>query len=208
MAHETKADCGDCRPQHATRGRMEHARGHDHGKAWPDRKRERARADRANRKRAQEPCRAYRVDERPPGHLAAERHQPARSKDQADIELRPPQIFCSVVTDLLQPGGGLFLMRTASLKSAVVKRSIVVSGHKTSVSLEDAFWKGLKEIAGGRHLSLSDLIARIDSDREYGNLSSAIRLFVLDFYREQLSRLALANDEGHGQAGTQTRPFA
>jgi predicted DNA-binding ribbon-helix-helix protein len=99
-------------------------------------------------------------------------------------------------------------MRTASLKSAVVKRSIVVSGHKTSVSLEDAFWKGLKEIAGGRHLSLSDLIARIDSDREYGNLSSAIRLFVLDFYREQLSRLAVANDEGHGQAGTPTRPFA
>src|SRR3984893_17173813 len=89
MAHETKADCGDCRPQHATRGRMEHARGHDHGKAWPDRKRERARADRANRKRAQEPCRAYRVDERTPGHLAGERPQPARSKDQADIELRP-----------------------------------------------------------------------------------------------------------------------
>jgi len=57
-------------------------------------------------------------------------------------------------------------------------------------------------------MSLSDLIARIDSDREYGNLSSAIRLFVLDFYREQLSRLAVANDEGHGQAGTQTRPFA
>jgi predicted DNA-binding ribbon-helix-helix protein len=99
-------------------------------------------------------------------------------------------------------------MRTASLKSAVVKRSIVVSGHKTSVSLEDAFWKGLKEIAGGRHLSLSDLIARIDSDREYGNLSSAIRLFVLDFYRGQLSRLEVATDEGHGQAGTQTRPFA
>jgi predicted DNA-binding ribbon-helix-helix protein len=100
------------------------------------------------------------------------------------------QIFCSVVTHLLQPGGGLFLMRTASLTSTVVKRSILVAGHKTSVSLEDAFWKGLKEIAGGRHLSLSDLIARIDSDREHGNLSSAIRLFVLDFYREQLSRLA------------------
>ena len=100
------------------------------------------------------------------------------------------QIFCSVVTHLLQPGGGLFLMRTASLTSTVVKRSILVAGHKTSVSLEDAFWKGLKEIAGGRHLSLSDLIARIDSDREHGNLSSAIRLFVLDFYREQRSRLA------------------
>ena len=71
------------------------------------------------------------------------------------------------------------------MKSPVIKRSIVIAGHKTSVSLEDAFWKGLKEIAGGHHLSLSHLIASIDSDRQHGNLSSAIRLFVLDFYREQ-----------------------
>ena len=80
-------------------------------------------------------------------------------------------------------------MHTATFKSAVIKRSIVVTGHKTSVSLEDAFWKGLKEIAGGYHLSLSDLVGRIDSDRQHGNLSSTIRLFVLDFYREQLSRI-------------------
>ena len=51
---------------------------------------------------------------------------------------------------------------------------------KTSVSLEDAFWKGLKEIAGGRDVTLSDLVSTIDSDRRHGNLSSAIRLFVLD----------------------------
>ena len=76
-------------------------------------------------------------------------------------------------------------MHTALLKSAVVKRSIVVAGHKTSVSLEDAFWRGLKEIAGEHHVPLSDLIDRIDSDRQQANLSSAIRLFVLDFYREQ-----------------------
>jgi predicted DNA-binding ribbon-helix-helix protein len=69
------------------------------------------------------------------------------------------------------------------MKSPVVKRSIVVAGHKTSVSLEDAFWKGLKEIASGRDMTLSDLVAAIDSDRRHGNLSSAIRLFVLDFYR-------------------------
>ena len=73
------------------------------------------------------------------------------------------------------------------MKSPVVKRSIVIAGHKTSVSLEDAFWKGLKEIAGGRDMTLSDLVAAIDSDRQHGNLSSAIRLFVLDFYRNQLS---------------------
>ncbi len=69
------------------------------------------------------------------------------------------------------------------MKSPVVKRSIVFAGHKTSVSLEDAFWKGLKEIATGREVTLSDLVASIDTDRRHGNLSSAIRLFVLDHYR-------------------------
>jgi predicted DNA-binding ribbon-helix-helix protein len=71
------------------------------------------------------------------------------------------------------------------MKSPIVKRSIVLAGHKTSVSLEDAFWEGLKEIAGERHMSCSDLVAAIDSDRRHGNLSSAIRLFVLDFHRAQ-----------------------
>jgi predicted DNA-binding ribbon-helix-helix protein len=66
-----------------------------------------------------------------------------------------------------------------------VKRSIVIAGHKTSVSLEDAFWKGLKEIADARNMTLSDIVASIDSQRRHGNLSSAIRLFVLDFYRGQ-----------------------
>ena len=73
------------------------------------------------------------------------------------------------------------------MKSPVVKRSIVIAGHKTSVSLEDAFWKGLKEIASGRDATLSELVASIDADRQHGNLSSALRLFVLDFYRNQLS---------------------
>ncbi len=71
------------------------------------------------------------------------------------------------------------------MKSAVVKRSIVVAGHKTSVSLEDAFWNGLKEIATGRNMTLSDLVASIDADRGHGNLSSAIRLFVLHSYRNK-----------------------
>lgn len=69
------------------------------------------------------------------------------------------------------------------MKSPVVKRSIVIAGHKTSVSLEDAFWRGLKEIASSRNATLSDLVASIDADRQHGNLSSALRLFVLDFYR-------------------------
>jgi predicted DNA-binding ribbon-helix-helix protein len=69
------------------------------------------------------------------------------------------------------------------MKSPVIKRSIVIAGHKTSVSLEDAFWRGLKEIAIGRDKALSDLVAEIDTGRPHGNLSSAIRLFVLDHYR-------------------------
>jgi predicted DNA-binding ribbon-helix-helix protein len=72
------------------------------------------------------------------------------------------------------------------MKSPVIKRSIVIAGHKTSVSLEDAFWKGLKEIAGERDMTLSELVATIDTERRHGNLSSAIRLFVLDYYRSQL----------------------
>jgi len=74
------------------------------------------------------------------------------------------------------------------MKSPVVKRSIVIAGHKTSVSLEDAFWKGLKEIAGERDMTLSELVASIDTDRRHGNLSSAIRLFVLDHYRNQIAQ--------------------
>jgi predicted DNA-binding ribbon-helix-helix protein len=72
------------------------------------------------------------------------------------------------------------------MKSPVVKRSIVIAGHKTSVSLEDAFWSGLKDVAATRNMTLSDLVGSIDADRRQGNLSSAIRLFVLDHYRSQL----------------------
>lgn len=69
------------------------------------------------------------------------------------------------------------------IKSPVVKRSIVIAGHKTSVSLEDAFWDALKEIAMVRNATLSEVVAGIDASRSQGNLSSAIRLFVLDHYR-------------------------
>jgi predicted DNA-binding ribbon-helix-helix protein len=84
------------------------------------------------------------------------------------------------------------------MKSLVVKRSIVAAGHKTSVSLEDAFWNGLKEIASGRNITLSDLVTAIDSERRPGNLSSAIRLFVLDFYRNQLADVMEGRDDATG----------
>jgi predicted DNA-binding ribbon-helix-helix protein len=75
------------------------------------------------------------------------------------------------------------------MKSPVIKRSIVIAGHKTSVSLEDAFWQGLKDIAAARDMTLSELVATIDTDRRHGNLSSGIRLFVLDHYRSQVEDL-------------------
>jgi len=68
-------------------------------------------------------------------------------------------------------------------KSPVVKRSIVVGGHKTSVSLETAFWNGMKEISAARSVTLSELVGEIDTARQQGNLSSAIRLFVLDHFK-------------------------
>ena len=92
------------------------------------------------------------------------------------------------------------------MKSPVVKRSIVIAGHKTSVSLEDAFWKALKEIASGRNLTLSDLVAAIDSERRHGNLSSAIRLFVLDHYRAQIGDERGMRNKARGMVGAQASP--
>ena len=71
------------------------------------------------------------------------------------------------------------------MKSPVVKRSIIIGGHKTSVSLEDAFWTDLKEIAHSQGATLSKLVAQIDDARRQGNLSSAIRLYVLDHVRNK-----------------------
>jgi predicted DNA-binding ribbon-helix-helix protein len=72
------------------------------------------------------------------------------------------------------------------MKSLILKRSVVLRGHKTSISVEDAFWSSVKEIAASGQMSVSELISAIDSERHHGNLSSSIRLFVLNFYREQL----------------------
>jgi predicted DNA-binding ribbon-helix-helix protein len=77
----------------------------------------------------------------------------------------------------------------AIMKSTVVKRSIVIGGHKTSVSLEDPFWTGLKEIADARQMLLSEF----DRRREQSNLSSAIRLFVLHHFRNEPMDVAKAH---------------
>ena len=63
------------------------------------------------------------------------------------------------------------------------KRSIVINGHKTSITLEDAFFSALKDISKQRRSTLSEVVTEVDRTRTQGNLSSALRLFVLDFYR-------------------------
>lgn len=70
-------------------------------------------------------------------------------------------------------------MNARSKPSAVIKRSIVISGHKTSVSLEDPFWAGLKACAAAGQQTLSVYIGAIDIDRKASNLSSTLRLHVL-----------------------------
>ena len=70
----------------------------------------------------------------------------------------------------------------AGMKSLILKRSIIIAGMKTSVSLEDEFWQALKQIAAGFDMPLAKLVHRIDTRRQNGNLSSALRLFVLEHY--------------------------
>jgi len=72
------------------------------------------------------------------------------------------------------------------MRSLIMKRSIVIDGHKTSVSLEEPFWLGLKEIADSRNTTLSSVVLAIDAGRHEGNLSSAIRLFVLASARSKI----------------------
>src|SRR5262249_38716475 len=88
------------------------------------------------------------------------------------------------------------------MKSTVAKRSVIVARQKTSVSLEDAFWEGLKDIAKVQRKTMSNLVTSIDSDREHGNRSSALRLFVLSHYQAQ----AASHPSVHNSAYVQRKP--
>jgi predicted DNA-binding ribbon-helix-helix protein len=70
----------------------------------------------------------------------------------------------------------------AKKKSQVRKISMTLGGHKTSISLEADFWTALQEIAATQSVRTSELVATINRDREHANLSSAIRLYVLNYY--------------------------
>ena len=88
------------------------------------------------------------------------------------------------------------------MKSPVVKRSIVVAGHKTSVSLEEAFWNGMNEVSALWNMTLSELVGETDSNRQQGNLSSAIRLFVLDYFKNRTIAVAAPTDaKQHASSG-------
>jgi len=93
------------------------------------------------------------------------------------------------------------------MKSRVVKHSIMIAGHRTSVSMEEAFWQALTDIAQSRKTTLCELVASIDSGREHGNLSSAIRLFVLDHFQTRIGQdgNGAALPCGRATAGNQTR---
>jgi predicted DNA-binding ribbon-helix-helix protein len=70
-------------------------------------------------------------------------------------------------------------------RSRILKRSIIVSGRNTSITLEDDFWDALREIAAQQGTTTAALVSTIDTNLQHLNLSSAIRLFVLDHYRAQ-----------------------
>ena len=71
----------------------------------------------------------------------------------------------------------------------MTKRSLTVAGHRTSISLEDPFWDGLAEIAAARRSSVAAVVASIDRGRQAGtNLSAAVRVAVLDWYRKRMER--------------------
>ena len=73
------------------------------------------------------------------------------------------------------------------MKSVIIKRSIVLNGHKTSVSLENEFWEGLRHIADGQKTKVSALVQRIDRERTNRNLSSAIRIYVFNYFRDRIA---------------------
>jgi predicted DNA-binding ribbon-helix-helix protein len=70
---------------------------------------------------------------------------------------------------------------------AIKRRTVIIAGCKTNVSIEDEFWKSLREIADGRDQTMYGLVADIDAKRRFSNLSSALCLFVLQYYRDELA---------------------
>ena len=92
--------------------------------------------------------------------------------------------------------------------SLVIKRSIVRDGHKSSVSLENEFWDAFREIAGGKNMTVSALVATFDHGGNRDNLSSAIRVFVLDHYRRSCAQLPVGQHDRNARAAGTAAPQA
>ena len=119
----------------------------------------------------------------------SERGDSIRGRARGYSRFRPPYFGTMVPT---------YEAGTGHMKSPVVKHSIVIAGRKTSVSLEHEFWDALREIASDRYVRLSELVGDLDAHRQHSNLSSALRLFVLEYYRGKA-----AEKPGHEMFGQQ-----
>jgi predicted DNA-binding ribbon-helix-helix protein len=86
------------------------------------------------------------------------------------------------------------------MKQNITKRSVVIAGHKTSVSLEEPFWTAVREITRARAITVSALLHEIDRARANANLSSAVRVFVLDYIRQQDVQSRLEGSPESGSA--------
>jgi predicted DNA-binding ribbon-helix-helix protein len=90
-----------------------------------------------------------------------------------------------------------------AVPGSIQKRSVIIAGHRTSVSLEPEFWAALKDIAQHRNVSINELVTEIDSQRR-GNLSSSLRVHVLTFLQGRLAAAAEPRDSATVPTETET----
>ena len=113
--------------------------------------------------------------------VAKRRDRPYRSGRSPDwIKVKKPN---RTGRDKVDRGMKLDRRRKLTIKSLVVKQSVVLNGRHSSVSIEGAFWNALKEIAVAQNITANALVSKIDSERQVANLSSAIRVYVVEHYR-------------------------
>ena len=134
-------------------------------------------AEIVNLRRARKQRRAPKTKRRPPpiaSPMASARRPSAKRAPSANAPSARSKAIAASRTAKSDDDGA------AARRTAIVKRSLTIAGHRTSVSLEEAFWRRLKALAAARRRSLGAMIAEIDAAREGANLSSAIRVFVLE----------------------------
>jgi predicted DNA-binding ribbon-helix-helix protein len=121
----------------------------------------------------------------------------SRWQAAAPFLMTPREWHETTDTDLIAMSTTTRPPASRSLKSQVLKRTIILNGRKTSISLEEAFWTSLKEIAATKNLRASILVEAISGKSETSNLSSAIRLYVLDFYQREYKKSSVRRSTKH-----------